>query len=92
MEKYISIREANLHLSRYVAAAEKGEEVVITRRGRPVARLVPEKARARRRLTKKQRAAHQRLMKFLNKGLDLGPKAWPGREAIYDRGRLKGWG
>ena len=29
-------------LSRLIELAEKGEEVVITRRGKPVARLVPE--------------------------------------------------
>ncbi len=37
----IGIREANRHLSRYIAAVERGEEVIITRRGRPVARLMP---------------------------------------------------
>jgi len=36
----VSIKEAKSHLSRLIAAVEKGEEVVITRRGKPVARLV----------------------------------------------------
>ena len=33
------MREANQHLSRYVAAVEKSGEVLINRRGKPVARL-----------------------------------------------------
>lgn len=33
--------EAKTHLSELLAAAEAGESVLITRRGRPVARLVP---------------------------------------------------
>ena len=36
--------EAKTHLSELLAAVEKGETIVITRRGRPVARLVPEPA------------------------------------------------
>jgi prevent-host-death family protein len=34
-----TVAEAGRHLSRLVAAAEAGEEVVITRRGKPAARL-----------------------------------------------------
>ena len=37
----LSIREARKHLSDLVRAAEHGESVTITRRGRRVARLVP---------------------------------------------------
>ena len=37
----VSIREAREHLSDLVAAAERGEAVTITRRGKKVARLVP---------------------------------------------------
>lgn len=33
--------EAKTHLSELLAAAEAGESVIITRRGHPVARLVP---------------------------------------------------
>jgi prevent-host-death family protein len=33
--------EAKTHLSELLAAVEAGEEVLITRRGKPVARLVP---------------------------------------------------
>jgi prevent-host-death family protein len=40
MKELISIREANQHLSRYVDAIQDGGEIVITRRGKPVARLI----------------------------------------------------
>ena len=36
-----SVREARTHLSRLIARAEAGEDVVISRRGTPVARVEP---------------------------------------------------
>ncbi len=36
----VTIHEAKTHLSRLVAAAERGEEIVISRAAKPVARLV----------------------------------------------------
>jgi prevent-host-death family protein len=39
--KEVSLFDAKTHLSRLVARAERGDVVTITRRGRPVARLVP---------------------------------------------------
>jgi prevent-host-death family protein len=41
----INIHEAKTHLSRLVERVEAGEEIVIARAGRPVARLVPYRAR-----------------------------------------------
>lgn len=37
------MHEAKTHLSKLVERAENGEDIVITRRGEPVARLVPER-------------------------------------------------
>lgn len=37
----VNIHEAKTHLSRLVERVEAGEEIVIARAGRPVARLVP---------------------------------------------------
>lgn len=79
--KTVSAREANQHFSRLLKAAAEGEDVVITRRGKPVAKLVPietakaDAARAR---------AHRRLMKLLRKGVDLGGLRI-NREELYDR-------
>jgi prevent-host-death family protein len=41
----VNIHEAKTHLSRLVERVEAGEEVVLARAGRPVARLVPYRAR-----------------------------------------------
>ncbi|WP_416384572.1 type II toxin-antitoxin system Phd/YefM family antitoxin [Roseovarius sp. Pro17] len=40
-----SITYAKKHLSALIAAAERGEDIIITRRGRPVARLVAFRAK-----------------------------------------------
>ncbi|HEV8698228.1 MAG TPA: type II toxin-antitoxin system Phd/YefM family antitoxin [Candidatus Limnocylindrales bacterium] len=41
MATSVNIHQAKTHLSRLVERVEAGEEVVIARAGRPVARLVP---------------------------------------------------
>jgi prevent-host-death family protein len=41
----VNIHEAKTHLSRLVERVEAGEEVVIARAGRPVARLIPYRVR-----------------------------------------------
>ncbi len=47
----VTIHEAKTHLSRLIAAVERGEEVVIARRDKPVVRLVIESpAKPKRRL------------------------------------------
>jgi prevent-host-death family protein len=47
MTDRVNIHEAKTHLSRLVERVEAGEEVVIARAGRPVARLVPMDRRTR---------------------------------------------
>jgi len=41
--RYMSLAETKSHLSAVVDQVAAGEEIVITRRGRPVARIVAEK-------------------------------------------------
>lgn len=41
MTDIVNIHDAKTHLSRLVARVEAGEEIVLARGGRPVARLVP---------------------------------------------------
>lgn len=38
---HVNIHEAKTHLSRLLQRVEQGEEIVLARSGRPVARLVP---------------------------------------------------
>jgi prevent-host-death family protein len=45
MADAVNIHEAKTHLSRLVERVEAGEEIVIARAGRPVARLVPLRSR-----------------------------------------------
>jgi prevent-host-death family protein len=58
MSKTITLREANQTFSRCVREVEAGEEITITRKGRPVARLVP--VGGKRVLTPEQEAARAR--------------------------------
>ena len=44
MSDSVNIHEAKTHLSRLIERVEAGDEVVIARAGRPVARLVPYRA------------------------------------------------
>ena len=43
MAQLISVSEARTHFYQIIARAAKGEEFIITKRGRPVARIVPYK-------------------------------------------------
>lgn len=40
----MSVREANQNFSQLIAAAEQGETIVITKNGKPVARVSPQPA------------------------------------------------
>jgi prevent-host-death family protein len=46
--KQVNIHEAKTHLSRLLEEVEAGEDVVIARNGRPIARVVPFHTGARR--------------------------------------------
>ncbi len=39
--RQVNIHEAKTHLSRLIEAVERGEEIIIARNGKPVARLCP---------------------------------------------------
>lgn len=39
--KMINIHEAKTHLSKLIAAVAQGKEIIITKAGKPVAKLVP---------------------------------------------------
>ncbi len=80
--RQVSLREANQNFSRLIAEVEAGEQVVLTRRGRPVARIVPEARR--RQLTPEQQAAYERMMALMNRGHRSGGQG-VNRDEIYDR-------
>lgn len=77
----VSAREANQAFSKLLADAAGGEEIVITRHGKPVAKLVP--------LTdttgdEEREAAIERMIEAMERGLPLGNIKWR-REEIYER-------
>lgn len=78
--KCVPAREANQSFSRYLAEAEAGEEIVITRRGKPVARLVPEKPA----MTPERRAAIERAIELMEKGLTTKARRFT-RDEMHER-------
>ena len=82
MPKTLTLREANQSFSRCIRAVEAGEEFVITRNGKPVARLSP--AGDQRVLTPEQEAAWERLKLAMDHGWNIG--AGPlDRDALHER-------
>jgi prevent-host-death family protein len=81
MSKTITLREANQAFSRCVREVEAGEEITITRKGRPVARLVP--VGGKRVLTPEQEAARARALARMKKGWRLGGERL-NRDELYD--------
>ena len=67
----VGIFEAEAHLSSLLDRVEQGEEVVITRHGEPVARLVPARTVDK---AKVDEAIAQ--LKILRQGASLGGLSW----------------
>ncbi|HEY5237311.1 MAG TPA: type II toxin-antitoxin system prevent-host-death family antitoxin [Rhizomicrobium sp.] len=53
MEKTVNIHTAKTHLSSLIAEAEAGEDIVIARAGKPAVKLVPVKARKKKRIDRR---------------------------------------
>jgi prevent-host-death family protein len=62
----VSAREANQQFARILGEAANGEEIVITRRGKPVAVLAPYRQPP---LTPEQKAAIEELVQMMRRGL-----------------------
>jgi len=75
--------EAKNKLSALLDRVERGEEVVITRRGRPVAKLVPARSASNR---ERARAALNRIRER-TKAMNLGPFDWEEWRIFRDEGR-----
>jgi prevent-host-death family protein len=83
MDKEIALRDANQQFAKCVRAVEAGESFVITRRGKPVARLVPVET-GKRVLTPEQQAARERARERMQRGWDLGGVKF-NRDELYER-------
>jgi prevent-host-death family protein len=64
----ISIRELKNRLSEYLRLVAAGEEVVVTSRGKPVARLLPPRARRRPPTPEQEAIAQLRRQSWLRPG------------------------
>lgn len=82
MTKTLTLRDANQSFARCIREVEAGEEFVITRNGKPVARLSP--VGTRRVLTPAQQAAWKELRAAMQHGYPIG--AGPlDRDALHER-------
>ncbi|ASG23322.1 type II toxin-antitoxin system Phd/YefM family antitoxin [Nitrospirillum viridazoti] len=78
MTRIVSARDANQQFSDILGEAADGETVIITRRGTPVAKLVPYTAPA-------DEGAWDRLLAMLEEGLPLGGGTFSRDELYEDR-------
>ena len=70
----VSAREANQQFARILGEAANGEEIVITRRGKPVAVLAPYRQAP---LTAEQKAAIEDVVQMMKRGLVDGARRFP---------------
>ena len=82
MQRQIPIREVNQHLSRYIESVEKGEEIIITKRGKPVALL--SSAPSFKEKTSEQIVALERMRIKMRKGYSLGGEPFD-RDKVHER-------
>ena len=75
----VTAREANQVFSRILKAAESGETVVITRRGKPVAIIAPYRTRGRER-----EQAIERIVTMMRRGLPIGGRRFS-RDEMHER-------
>lgn len=82
MVQLVSLRELNQHLTRYIQAVERGDEVIITRRGKPVVKMMA--STEKRQFTPDQEEAWKRLLALMNKGISLRGDKWR-RDELHER-------
>jgi prevent-host-death family protein len=83
VQRSVSAREASQQFARILREVESGAEILVTRRGQPVARIVPVQPSRERQLTPEQEAALERTRQRLEKGWDLGGGKF-NRDELYD--------
>lgn len=79
--KRVSAREANQKFSKLLTEVANGQEVVITRHGKPVARLVPVQDTT---AARKREVAIKRMVEMMERGFPLGGLRFT-RDEIYER-------
>jgi len=82
----VSVTDAKAQLTELVRRAEEGEEVVLTRHGRPAVRLVPAKIAPNRAARRKALEAARAASVFASPG----PSAARSQDFLYDDDGLPG--
>ena len=82
MTKTLTFRDANQTFARRIRDVEAGEDFIITRNGRPVARLMPVTEHDV--LTRHQLVALEGLKAIMDHGWRLGAEPFD-RDALYER-------
>jgi prevent-host-death family protein len=82
MKQLVPLREINHHLAHYILAVEKGSEIIITRRGKPIAMMTPLKKVTQ--LTREQQKARKNLFSTMEKGLSLKGEVFE-RDSLHER-------
>lgn len=80
--KTVPLMIANQNFSKLIKEIEDGEVFVITRRGRPIAKLMPHKLKKAN--DREWVFAYERMLVLLNEGASLGGLRVE-RENLYDR-------
>ena len=76
----VSLREANQKFATCIAEVEAGERLVLLRRGKPVAEIIPYSKR----VDPKREAARKELIAIMRKGVRMGGVP-PTRDEMHER-------
>jgi prevent-host-death family protein len=82
MKQLVSLREFNHHLAQYIHSIEQGNEVIVTRRGKPIVTMTPFKNVLQ--LTRQQQKSRKNLSSIMKKGLSLKGKVFS-RDNLHER-------
>lgn len=82
MKQLVSLREVNHHLAQYIHSVEQGNEFIITRRGKPIAMMVPVKKGKQ--LTHQQQKSRHNLFSIMEKGVSLKGETFS-RDRLHER-------
>jgi prevent-host-death family protein len=82
MQQIINLREANQNLSKYIKLLKNNDEIVITKHGKAVAKLIP--VTEEKILNLAQQDALQRLLNRIKEGYHLGGEG-VSRDKLYER-------
>jgi prevent-host-death family protein len=82
MKQLVSLRDFNHHLAQYIHSVEQGNEVIVTRRGKPIVAMTPLKKVVQ--LTRQQQQARKNLSSIMKEGLSLKGETFS-RDSLHER-------